>query len=74
MKIYLVVEYADYGPGYGLYRNVQAFTSKSLAEQERDKLNAEEKSYITQYEIDCGLYYESFGIEEHDVDTSETVH
>lgn len=74
MKIYLLVEHTDHGRGYGLYRNLRPYTSKELAEKVKNRLNAAEKALYSQEEIDHGLYYESYHIEEHELVTSETVH
>jgi len=43
MTIYLVVEYQDHGPGYGLGRIIKGFSIKEKAELLRDQLNEEDK-------------------------------
>lgn len=43
MKIYLVVEKYDYGPGWGLGAIIKGFNKEDEANLLRDKLNEEEK-------------------------------
>ncbi len=68
MKIYLVVEYADRGPGYGLEHIIKAFTQKKLAEDLKDKLNLEDKNLYSAEELTHLTYFPPFYVWEIELD------
>lgn len=55
MKIYLVVEYYDHGPGWGLGAIIKGFNEENEANLLRDKLNEDLKQF---YFDENGIFYE----------------
>ena len=71
MKIYLVVEYYDHGPGYGLGKIIKEFIIKEKAELLRDQLNEEYKQFfcVDENNMSFGLtWYPPFHVQDVEVE------
>jgi hypothetical protein len=71
MKIYLVVEYYDYGPGWGLGEIIKGFNKENEANLLRDQLNEEDKQIqeVDENNMSFGLtWYPPFHVQEVEVE------
>ena len=71
MKIYLVVDCYDHGPGYGLGRIIKGFSITEKAELLRDQLNEEYKQFfgVDENGLSYGLtYFPPFQVQEVEVE------
>lgn len=62
MKVYVVIEEFDSGPGVASYNLCDIFLSEERANEMRDELSKKEKATYSEDEISFGLYYDSYRV------------
>lgn len=71
MKIYLVVENYDYGPGWGMGTIIKGFNKEDEANLLRDKLNEEDKQIqeVVENNMTGGVtWYPAFHVQEVEIE------